>query len=467
MFVTVALTWLSLSLDFADCIIGARTDSARVGADCATLELPEGRISGSGRKLSIHVARLPSSSKTKTPPVFFLAGGPGQAASEAFAPLAPVFDRVNQHHDIVLVDQRGTGRSAKLTCRAGFPPNGADGDEARKLSALKQCAAELAIDVRDYGTDAYVADLEAVREQLNVPQVLLYGVSYGTRVAQRYITLHQDKVAGAILDGVVPAGSSIAVGLEDKAKSSVDGTFKRCSANPSCQAAMGSDVLAQAKKRLPLTVVVAHPTTGQKQTVVLSADVVDEALRMAAYTNETAAMMPFALHALALGDGAPLAAFVVLAQESLLHSLSRELNLSVLCGEDLAVLFDKAKPQSADLAAQHLWKECQAWTEQRAGAGAGALDLAENDVPMWLISGELDPITPPVGAESVLARSRQAKHFVQKGQGHGSIARGCWPKLAARFFNAKTPTERAAIDTTCTERIAPAPFLLNTTGIEP
>ena len=100
--------------------------------------------------------------------------------------------------DIVLVDQRGTGKVRRLRCAAFAPDDdAADALDVDPLPRAKQCAAELAaagIDVAQYTTEAFVADVEAVREALGYPRLNLWGGSYGTRVALEYLRRHGSRV---------------------------------------------------------------------------------------------------------------------------------------------------------------------------------------------------------------------------------------------------------------------------------
>src|SRR5690606_38443263 len=116
-------------------------------------------------------------------PLFFITGGPGQSALDSYVTVSPAFARVNRSRDIVLVDQRGTGRSNKLQCgTAGLDGLDATPDERRAW--LEDCLADLPGDPRFYTTSVAIRDLDAVRDALGYERINLYGVSYGTRVAQ-------------------------------------------------------------------------------------------------------------------------------------------------------------------------------------------------------------------------------------------------------------------------------------------
>jgi pimeloyl-ACP methyl ester carboxylesterase len=158
------------------------------GGQCATVEVPldrEGRAPGT---LGIGIERLPARG-TSRGTAFVLAGGPGDAASFFFARNSAPVRALRATHDVVLVDQRGTGRSAPIDCP---PDEGAAG-----------CAAKLGAAVHSYTTAAFVEDLEAVRAALEVDKVVLYGISYGSYVAQAFARRHPDRVSALVLDAVL------------------------------------------------------------------------------------------------------------------------------------------------------------------------------------------------------------------------------------------------------------------------
>jgi pimeloyl-ACP methyl ester carboxylesterase len=138
-------------------------------------------------------------------PLFILAGGPGQAAS-FLGPFAAALTGVRKDRDIVLVDQRGTGRSSPLVCAAFKPDRSLKAAlEFDPLPKAAACAQELAakgVDAAQYTTAAWVADLDAVRAALGYDRINLWGGSYGTRAAQEYLRRHPQRVRSAVLDSV-------------------------------------------------------------------------------------------------------------------------------------------------------------------------------------------------------------------------------------------------------------------------
>ena len=145
-------------------------------------------------------------------PLFILAGGPGQAAS-FLGPFAAALTGVRKDRDIVLVDQRGTGRSSPLECAAFKPDHSLEAAiEFDPVPKAQACARELAaqgVDAAQYTTAAWVADLDAVRAALGYDKINLWGGSYGTRAALEYLRRHADHVRSVVLDGVAHAVDEI------------------------------------------------------------------------------------------------------------------------------------------------------------------------------------------------------------------------------------------------------------------
>jgi pimeloyl-ACP methyl ester carboxylesterase len=178
-----------------------------VPAECGILLVAENPQNLEGRHIGLHVARVPAISRRKqADPLFILAGGPGAAASAFYATVEGAFARIHRDRDIVLIDQRGTGRSNPLDCAADQQPlfRATDTEIA---ADTRRCLTRLSAraDVAYYTSSVAVQDLERVRAALSLERINLYGTSYGTRVAQHYLRRFPQRVRAVILDGVVPA----------------------------------------------------------------------------------------------------------------------------------------------------------------------------------------------------------------------------------------------------------------------
>src|SRR5258705_7144435 len=180
-----------------------------LSAQCGTLEVPENRAKPDGRKVSLAIAVLPANTlNPRAAPLFMLAGGPGQAAS-FLGPFAAGLTGVRKDRDIVLVDQRGTGRSSPLRCAAFKPDDSADTtlelDQVPKAGACVKELMAAGVDAAQYTTAAWIADLDAVRTALGYAKVNLWGGSYGTRAAPENLRAYPTRLGRAVPGGAARA----------------------------------------------------------------------------------------------------------------------------------------------------------------------------------------------------------------------------------------------------------------------
>lgn len=460
-------------LALAPCTLSHPFATVRVRARCGTLEVPEDRARPGGRRLSLAIAVVPSSARRpEADPVYVLAGGPGQAIRELFPILAPAFAPLAAARDLVLVDQRGTGGSGRLACPALDAPEHVLADPARELRALAACARSLPADLSRYRTDDFVADLEAVRGALGHERVNAIGFSYGTRAALAWLRAHPERIRALVLDGVVPFEMAVGAHFDEDGRRALDLLLARCAADAACAARAGSagealDALGARLTARPERVRTRHPLTGAPLEASFGADALRAVTTALLYQAETAAVLPVMLLAAAAGDLGPLAAQGVGATADLEAGLSRPLQLSVLCAED--VPFFGATPAVAGAArlpgrsARRAFAEaCSAWPVPAVPADWRA--PVRSDVPALLLSGEADPVTPPRWAERLVKDLPGARHLVLPGQGHGVFARGCVPRLVAEFIDAGSA---AALDTACAGELRPPPVFIDLLGGSP
>jgi len=185
------------ALSLHECRLEHPLKLASIGARCGRLRVAEDPASPGGRAIDLSVAVVPAlNRRASAAPLFLLAGGPGQAAGDLYASYAGAFARINRNHDIVLIDQRGTGRSAPLAC--SYPDDWRDTAEA--MPALRQatlsCLSRFGDRVRYYTSSVAVRDLEQVRRALGYPEIDLYAASYGTRMAASMHWISSWRAAG-------------------------------------------------------------------------------------------------------------------------------------------------------------------------------------------------------------------------------------------------------------------------------
>jgi pimeloyl-ACP methyl ester carboxylesterase len=415
---------------------------------CGTLDVPEHRGDPQSRKLSIAVAILPANTLSPKPdPLFVLAGGPGQAAS-SIADFAARLADVRTTRDIVLVDQRGTGRSSPLDCKVFARADDlADVLDVDPVPKARACAAELAargVDLARYTTDEFIADLEDVRRALGYPKVNLWGGSYGTRVAQEYLRRHPDVVRSVVLDGVAPPSMIVSLDVWTTRERAVDAIVAACGRSTACKAAHPdiASTLDAVHARLGdagREVALPMPRTGEVRAIRIGFDAFLAALQPIVYQPESAALLPEILARARDGDFAPLMATLSAFDDAMEGDLNAALHYSVTCAEDVPRITPERKRAALEGSRAgglvgHVLAVCDAWPR-----GAMPADFATpvtSDVPVLLLSGGLDPVTPPRYAEEVAKTLSHSRSIVAPGFGHIISPRGCVPRLIAKFVDA-------------------------------
>jgi pimeloyl-ACP methyl ester carboxylesterase len=432
--------------------------------------VPEDRGASDGRRIDLFLAVVPAIAGRPEPdPLVFLAGGPGQAATESFVQLPQAFARISRHREIVLLDQRGTGSSHPLDCDV---PTDLEVARADVAALARGCLETLDANPRLYTTSVAVDDLEAVRRALGYERLNLYGVSYGSRVALAYLRRHPAHVRSVILDGVVPADVALSSGVSRNAQRGLDAIFARCEADPACSQAFPElrvhvEALAKRLEARPLDLSLRDPATGDPTKLRLTRDRFAGAVRLLSYAPETASLLPLLIEtAFRDGDFAPLAAQSLILERELAESFSYGMQFAVACTEDVPFASTDAKSTEATYLGSQpfrfLAQICAEWPQ-----GVRPADFRTpvvSDVPVLLLSGELDPITPPSDAARAAKTLRRSRHIVAPGQGHSVAARGCIPRLMSQFVDAGSATD---LDTDCVAALEPAPFFLRMSGPAP
>ncbi|HZI90615.1 MAG TPA: alpha/beta fold hydrolase [Thermoleophilaceae bacterium] len=189
---TVSLALLTASATVA----GAQTPGCfgAPGVQCSTVDVPLDRSGAVPGTVRLAVRRVPATRGPSQGTVMFLAGGPGESALSVLPALAQVFSALLPNYDLVTFDQRGTGQSGPLACAALANPSGTT------ASAYGSCGNQLGPARQFYRSADSADDTEAVRQSIGAPQVALFGVSYGGRVAGEYVRRYPGTVSRMVLD---------------------------------------------------------------------------------------------------------------------------------------------------------------------------------------------------------------------------------------------------------------------------
>ena len=445
-----------------------------VMARCGVLTVAENPDAPDGRAIDLDIAVLPatgSSNVVQADPLFLLAGGPGQAATEVYPLAAYLFEEVNRTRDIVLIDQRGTGEESGFTCDnltdESLPD---DLPDAAAVALLDECRAALAerADLTQYTTDRFIADLEAARLALDYDTINLYGASYGSRAALAYMRRHPDVIRSAVLDAVAGPELVLFRDMPRDGQRALDLLFERCAADAACNTAFPNlraeyDELL-ARLETPQAITVAHPLTNEPLEFQMTRDRLGQYVFNVLYSAEFQSLLPLLIHhAHETGDFAPLIIQALSVGRS--AGLYTGLLYAVACSEDAPLIDPAAETQtetSFGSFAANFQAICASWP--RAEVAGDLRQPLQSDIPTLLLSGGADPVTPPAYAEAAAATLPNSRHLVVPGYGHGVLAVGCMPRVVAQFIRDGHADD---LDTACLDELQPPPFFVTFAGPEP
>jgi len=432
------------------------------------LKLPVALVPGKPETLALHVTIAPALREgARADPLFVLAGGPGQAGSDVLLLLANAFKRVRPTRDIVFIDQRGTGLSGRLECKSDLEED-VKLTDAQVDAELKRCIDATRAPFAAYTTANAANDIDAVRRALGYGKINVWGGSYGTRLAQVYARAYPDSVRALVLDGVAAPDQVIPAGGRD-GQAALDKLFEQCAADAPCNKAypnLRADFTTLVTKldAAPLKLSLPDPRTAQTvDTTMTSARLLDTARNML-YSPADARRLPFLVHSAAQGRWQPFVARRNLAADfSAEGSPATLMHLAVVCAEDVprltpALAASDASPLTRALAAR-LPAMCAAMNVPPVPYKEPTRIAA----PALLLSGALDPVTPPHRAATAARFMDKAQHVVVANVGHGVSQLGCAPRLLRSFLD----QPEAKLDSGCLAEIPPPTFQLGSAGPQP
>jgi pimeloyl-ACP methyl ester carboxylesterase len=429
----------ALTLLLAAASAGARLHWSACGdveAECAALRVPLDRSGATPGSVRLRVARY--GPPGRRPTLLYLSGGPGSAGVREFSDVLFEVYGLSRRYDLVSYDQRGTGASGLLRCRA------LERDaRLRSTAAGADCAGRLGARRAFYTTRDSVEDVEGVRRALGVPKLTLFGISYGTRLALAYTRAHPDHVERVALDSVVDPDDSDPFGREPY--QAMGPTLAalcpaRCrgvSADPAGDLARLADRLRAA----PLHGV-SYGARGRRHPGRLSALGLSDLMFDSDYNPAIRAGIPVAVRAaLDNGDAAPLlrlartaadltrlpsprifsaARYATVCEETPLPwprgaspderaQRAREEAQALGPGAFLPFGYAEAKADEIDL--------CLRWPDASAPPPSGGAYPA---VPALVLQGGEDLRTPPAGSARVAA-ALGAQRVVVPGVGHAVV----------------------------------------------
>ncbi|HVO42994.1 MAG TPA: alpha/beta hydrolase [Aggregatilineales bacterium] len=438
-----------------DCTLPIGTGSVTqpVAAKCGVLPVPEFRDKPGGRQLDIHFTILPAEAPDGTSkPLFHLEGGPGGAAISDFGKVwYGAYTLLRKTHDIVLIDQRGTGTSASLQCPevanmalSDLAKDLTDAEsqklyEDRLSTCLKRVAAKT--DPAAYISDALADDTDAIRAALGYDQIDLFGNSYGTWLGQYYLRRHGEHVHALVLDSVTGPWNLPFIDFPNNAQASLDKVFALCKDDPACDARypdlpgkLQTVLTTLAKKSR--SVYAPSLGSGRYYSVTMTRSRFLDALGQALYQASIIGLIPQMIDQ-AANDDYTFAAGLELAVAEQANSISIGMYSSVACAESVAFYTDailKAHQRGTVFSSPDTSRQdCQHWRSAELSAADVAPITSER--PVLILSGAFDPITPVAFAQETHDRLNHSTLVVLPYQGHGVIiGSACAQNIVARFL---------------------------------
>ncbi|MDB5754413.1 MAG: hypothetical protein JWR56_841 [Massilia sp.] len=454
---------LPMAVQSRSCHLPGSEESLR----CLSVPVPLDYAKPNGGQLALHVTVAPAFRESARPdPLFVLAGGPGQAGSDLLSMLSSTFRRTRATRDIVFIDQRGTGLSGKLDCESK-PAQEAMSEEQLEAE-IRSCIGRMKTNFAHYGSASAARDIEQVRQALGYGKVNLWGGSYGTRLGQAYARAFPSKLRALVLDGVAAPDQVIPAGGRDS-QAALDKLFRQCAGEPACQRAFPAvraefagliDKIAAGK----VLVEVADPRTAEPVKLAMTSARFLGTVHSILYSPADSRRLPFLIHSAAQGRWEPFVARRnVAADFSAEGSNALILHLAVICAEDwprltAALRLDDASALTAPML-ERLPGLCAAMKVPAVPLAAPT----QIEAPVLMLSGALDPVTPPRRAEAAGKHMARAQHLVVANAGHGISQLGCTPRLLREFLDRPD----AAVKADCLKDIPVPGFQLGSAGPQP
>ena len=440
------------SLQLAPCTHADRS------AECGFMRVPENPMSPDGRKIDIRVVVFRASDSPVAPdPIFWLAGGPGVAATDVASEALVSLSSLLRHRDLVLVDQRGVGQSNPLFCPMPDPSEAASPDFSLE-SYAQSCLTNLNADPRFYTTNIAMDDVDSVRSALGYDQINLYGGSYGATAAQVYLRNHEEHVRSVVLLSGTLLDVPIFEWFASNSQNALDLVFTRCEHSSRCSAAYSGvrsefldllDILEQE----PADVGLVDPLTNNP--LWLTRSLFTEAVHSMLLGIETSRLLPRYIHeAHESRDFSPFAAYLQLGG----GTGTAVMPMVIRCFEDWAAFSpERVTADGGDsyylaaqiAAAQEQMQTCELLPSAREQARYAP--ATTSNVPVLLINGEADPQDPPRNVAGANQLWPNSVSVIMPSQGHSMSFSSCRIQIMSDFIEAGSGDE---LDTSCVRHIS-------------
>jgi len=435
---------------------------------CGVYNVFENRRTRTGRKLALKILLIP----TRQPhpdqgPVFYMAGGPGETATELAALVIEWGDA--DEHDVVLVDERGTGDGHRLDCHSTGSDENLEGylNGPFDPAAARACRDELEkkYDLSQYTTPNFADDIDEVRAAMGYDKININAGSFGTYGAQIYMRRHGEHVRTAYLTSLVTLSNRVPLYHARAAQAGLDQLFQDCEEDAACQAAyprLREDFASVLNKvsKAPVTTWVKHPVTGARTEIHLTERAFGDAVRVMLYRSPSAREVPFLVEQALAGDFTPFAEAALRANRGIYSGGRLGLHYCITCNEFVS----RIRPEEVESATAGSflgsWRvrdqmaACKEWPKTELPADY--FEPFRLETPAVLVSGATDPASPPNWGEEVKSYMPNAIHLIVPGGAH-TPENACTRSIRHQLFTTGTTK---GLDIGCIAKMRPVPFKL-------
>jgi pimeloyl-ACP methyl ester carboxylesterase len=443
------------------------------GADttilCGTLDVFENTKTLSGRKINLNVVVIPAiHNNTVNSPIFILEGGPGVSVTTGSAFYADSINYYRLNHDVVLVDVRGTGNSNPLHCRQLQYKKDLEHQlgEMYPVADVKDCYDSLSrfADLTQYTTTNMAIDIDQVRKWLGYEKINLFGLSFGTRLAQVYMKMYPNSVESCVLWSPTTTYSRMPLDHARFADESLNKLFKDCQDDSLCGRNFPNirdefRALAERAKENPFSYT-TKTADGRLNVITIPWYSFHTKIRSLMYSPSGLRRIPFIIRESAAGNWEP---FISLFPPGSTYDdfIAEGLYLCVTCTEDVPFI---SKEDIISLTKDTFMGDYRVAQQQQACAnwtkGTVPDDYFEpliSNTPTLIFSGYFDPVTPPSVAGQIIQTLTNSYQITIPGMSHvfdGLANPECFDRIVADFYN--NPTVKPNIE--CTNGMVPEKY---------
>lgn len=434
----------------------------------AVLTIPENWDTPNKRKIQIPVSILKNKSGIKdAEAVVFIQGGPGEKSVENL--WSWLNHPLRENKDIVLFDIRGTGLSKPKLCtnlgeeffKIFAKDQSAAEDEKQKIEAALDCKEDLdnrGIDINAYNSISIAKDIHALKESLPYKSWHVYGVSYGTYMAQVYASMYPEDISSLILDSSISDIKEYYAKNTSNYMQSLARVFETCNSDEACKASYPNiedayyAVIADLEKN-PLTVSVSKEII-PSGSFTFNVEDFKIAIQQALYNKQLVEVLPLIIYEFknrnktVLGNLIP--AF------SSLIAMDYGMYYCVTCNETLPnnslEAFEKDAAQYSKLSGglafyKSDFKVCEAWKEEKLDSLVVNHDLSslkDASYSVLVFAGAFDPITPASNGKRIVEKFEKAYTIQASAYGHVPSFSKIGDKAVTDFIN--DPSKKPALD---------------------